>query len=897
RYLQAISLVVALFFINKKINHNLILVIYLVITIILLFLIFSGLFPKCYVDSPIPGLTPFKIFSEYIINGILLVSVFLMFKLKKNFDLTIFWLMILSIIFTIASELMFTLYIGVFDIQNLIGHIFKVLAFFIAYKAIIEIGIEKPFKLMFRKLKQSELALKKKASDLELAYSETEQIFDASLALRIINEKHDIVKVNDTFCQLFQVEPEEIIGKKCYDVMFHEYCHTNICCMNQIIQENKKMVEYEIELKKKDGKVLTLLVNSVPYKTPSGEFFGIIQNYIDISERKITEIISNQLASIVDSSSDAIIGKTLDGIITSWNKSAELMYGYSKEEAIGCSIEMIIPVELYPELQDIMEIVKNGEKIANFETIRVTKGGNRLSVSLALSPIRDEENNIIGISTISRDITESKLAEKKLKESEQKFRLTFENAPDAIFWADPTNGKIINCNRQAELLLECTKDEIIGRHQKELHPPERVQYHKEMFKKHVEEGEGVVDEGEVITKSGKIIPVLINASNIEIGGIPLIQGIFHDITNIRLAEKRLKESEEKYRSLIEDSLEGVWVIDSEGKSSLVNPSMARMLGYKVEEMMGRTLFEFMDDEYFDITKEKIEDRKKGIGEEHEFEFLHKSGRKVHTMIRTTPIFDKNGQYEGAMAFITDETERKKAEQKLEKFVSTVSHELRTPITVLMMSIEYLKKSNKNITPEIENRLIEGISRNILLLNDLVEDILLISQIDEKKLQIEWKQYNPSQLVQENLEMMQKSIKNKNLTIETKIGKNITLYGDLKRIDQVFRIFIDNAIKYSKENTIIKIQAKDNYRGKYNNDNTEGVLFQIIDEGIGIREKDIPLLFERFFRTEDVIDIPGTGLGLAIAKSLVDLHEGEIFVDSEFGKGSTFSFFLPRKLRS
>ena len=120
-----------------------------------------------------------------------------------------------------------------------------------------------------------------------------------------------------------------------------------------------------------------------------------------------------------------------------------------------------------------------------------------------------------------------------------------------------------------------------------------------------------------------------------------------------------------------------------------------------------------------------------------------------------------------------------------------------------------------------------------------------------------------------------------------------MIGDLKRIAQIFRIFIDNAIKYSNERSIVKIKAFNNYKGELNPNSIDGVLIQFIDNGIGIRKEDIPNLFKKYFRTKDAINFPGTGLGLSIAETLTRAHKGEIFVESEYGKGTTFSIFLPR----
>ena len=134
---------------------------------------------------------------------------------------------------------------------------------------------------------------------------------------------------------------------------------------------------------------------------------------------------------------------------------------------------------------------------------------------------------------------------------------------------------------------------------------------------------------------------------------------------------------------------------------------------------------------------------------------------------------------------------------------------------------------------------------------------------------------------------------KNILCIIDIDPGILLYGDENRLAQVFRGLIDNSIKYSNNDSTIHIRAIDNYCGEYNLDQVEGVLIQIEDEGIGIDEKDLKHLFERFFRSDQVKNIPGTGLGLNISQQFVQMHRGKIFVQSEFGKGTTFSVFLPR----
>lgn len=468
---------------------------------------------------------------------------------------------------------------------------------------------------------------------------------------------------------------------------------------------------------------------------------------------------------------------------------------------------------------------------------------------------------------------------------------------------------------------------------------------------------------------------------------------FTDITERSKFGAALKKSEEKYRILVEESLEGIWVINDEANTTFINQSMADIFGYKRNEMIGTNLYEFMDEEGKKIAKIKFERRKQGIKEDHEFEFIHKNGQKIFTTMRTSPITNEHGDFTGAMAFVTDITEqkiaqekitdmarfplenpnpvlrvsekyvllannssqdlfgiregsripeilkkftedafskdkniemevkirdriynlflvpfkgkgyaniygmditaRKEAEERLERFVSTVSHELRTPVSVLTMSIEFLENYGVNINPEVERNLREGISRNIYLLKDLIEDILTLSKIDEGKAKLIWVEYKPSNIINDILTLMEPIGKEKDITFKKDVNEEIKLYGDNKKIDQIFRIFIDNAIKYSRKKNIIEIKTIDHYKGKYNSHERDGVLFQIKDEGIGISEKDISLIFQRFFRSEQVSDIPGTGLGLSIAKELIILHSGEMYVESEYGHGTSFYIFLPR----
>jgi nitrogen-specific signal transduction histidine kinase len=237
-------------------------------------------------------------------------------------------------------------------------------------------------------------------------------------------------------------------------------------------------------------------------------------------------------------------------------------------------------------------------------------------------------------------------------------------------------------------------------------------------------------------------------------------------------------------------------------------------------------------------------------------------------------------------------ERKFFEQNLKNLISTLSHELRTPITVIAMSVDFLRSQGAGLTDEIKERLMDGILRNVGLLNELAEDVLILSQSDEKKLKLEWKEFNLYELLSDILYLIKPKADEKNVVIRLDLEIKLKIVGDKKRLGNLFRILIDNAIKYSRENSEILINRRNELLAHFNLPNAKGNLFSIADHGIGISKEDMLHLFEPFFRAKNALDTPGAGLGLKIAKEIIELHNGRIFVESDVGIGTTFFIYLP-----
>ncbi|MEP6945060.1 MAG: PAS domain S-box protein [Acidobacteriota bacterium] len=249
---------------------------------------------------------------------------------------------------------------------------------------------------------------------------------------------------------------------------------------------------------------------------------------------------SAKLAAIVESSGDAIISKDLNGIITSWNAGAELLFGYTPEQAIGQSVTILIPPERFDEEPDILSRIRRGEKIDHYETIRIARDGRRIDISLNVSPVFDDAGNVIGASKIARDVTDRKLADAELA----KYAAIVESSTDAIISKD-LNGIITSWNKGAEAIFGYTVDEIVGRPVTILMPEDRVNEEPGILER-IRRGEAVSHYETVRRrKDGSLVDISLNVSPVydAHGKIVGASKIARDITEHNRVESAVHESE------------------------------------------------------------------------------------------------------------------------------------------------------------------------------------------------------------------------------------------------------------------------------------------------------------------------------------------------------------------
>lgn len=224
------------------------------------------------------------------------------------------------------------------------------------------------------------------------------------------------------------------------------------CPMAITLKEGRPVNGHEIVIQKPNGEMRHVVPYPRPFLDEKGRVTGAINLLVDVSSYKRSEQREAHLAAIVDSSDDAIVSKTLDGIVTSWNLAAEKIFGYTAAEMIGQPLLKIIPTDRWPEEHYIQEQMRAGRRIDHFETKRISKGGRMLEVSLTISPILDRQGNIIGASKIARDITRQKEDARALQESEERYKLAVETAKLGTWALNPETGNF-SCSTECRAIL------------------------------------------------------------------------------------------------------------------------------------------------------------------------------------------------------------------------------------------------------------------------------------------------------------------------------------------------------------------------------------------------------------------------------------------------------------
>ena len=696
----------------------------------------------------------------------------------------------------------------------------------------------------------------------------------------------------------------------------------------------KEVKGFEILVERPDGSFRMLMVFPRLHRDAQNNLETCHFTLFDVSEQQRDHVKQATLSAIVESSDDAIISKDLNGIITSWNRGAERIFGYSEAEAIGQPITMLIPEDRLGEEQNIITNIKSGNRVKHIDTIRLDKNGREIPISVTVSPIKNAYGKIVGASKVARDVSDRL----QIVEKQAMLSAIVESSDDAII-SKNLEGIIMSWNRGAEQLFGYSEAEIVGQSITKLIPKERL-HEENVILDRIRNGKKV-DHFETVRcdKSGRRFPVSITVSPIRdakgnvIGASKVARDISVQVESQQAMEKYISNLETLNtvgKSISENlDVQGILQRVTDATTKLTGAAFGAFFyntsdengdsfklftisgaSKETMEQLGMPRHTEMFIPTF-VNKEvvRIDDIRNfsGHGKNAPHNGLPKDHFEVVSYL-AVPVVAKSGSVIGGLLYghpepdvFTAEAELmvvniaaqaavsldnsrlfeqvKSLSDKKDEFIALASHELKTPLTTIKGYLQVLgKKDSDPMSKLFLNKSLYQVEK----LNSLIEDLLNMSRIEAGRLDFNLEVFDIRALLVEILETFSYSATTHEV-IENLGDEPVFVNGDKQRIEQAVLNLLTNAIKYSpgadKVYLSLEVQGK-------------RVTVRVRDEGMGLTRGQKEQLFTRFYRAENTKGISGLGLGLYLTKQIIDRHNGEIQVSSEYGKGSEFYFSLP-----
>jgi PAS domain S-box-containing protein len=592
----------------------------------------------------------------------------------------------------------------------------------------------------------------------------------------------------------------------------------------------------------------------------------------------------------------AIFMLTPTGHIASWNSGAQLIKQYTAEEAIGQHFSIFYPPEAvqsgWPE-EELRRAVRDGR--FEDEGWRVRKDGTRFWANVVITALIGSSGELLGFAKVTRDLTERRSHEERLKSSERSVRLLIESVRDyAIFMLD-SEGRITSWNPGAERINGYRSHEVIGR-------PFTIFYTEEAIARGWPEEElrmarrdgRFEDEGWRVRKDGSLIwaNVVITAVRDESGELIGFSKVTRDLTERRRQEERLRASEESLRLIVDGVRDhAMFLLDTSGRIVSWNAAAQQVLGYESGDVIGRDAAVLHPPEQQDAGLPQAEMRSaEHAGVLKTESWRRKSdGTNIWVSATITALRDREGKSKGFVHILRDLTEQRRIEEleaegrRVLEFIAMLSHELRNPLAPIRTAVGLLKlpQGQKEAT-----RYADMIGRQVTHLTRLVDDLLDVRRITTGKIELERSTLELNTVVQLSLDSMRSTLEAQGHTSEINLAPQpIFVNGDVVRLTQVVVNLLSNGAKYTPRGGHIEVAVARNHAF---------ARVEVSDNGIGMTNALLQRAFDPFVQGERSPGRPegGLGIGLTLVRKIVELHGGSVMAASAGpGRGSKFTVTL------
>lgn len=705
---------------------------------------------------------------------------------------------------------------------------------------------------------------------------------------------------------------EEALGKTANDLLQTIIIPQKVLAEKEAL-ENIGYWKGEKERIRKSGAPIFILASITTVRNSLNIITGYISVNVDISNEQKLRKELRHLASIVANSTEAIFSRNTNNQIISWNYGAELMFGISKQEAIGQSAFELGFVKLSEKEIASVEAQINITGSWTSEIAFFHRNGRSIFGSVTGSKILNEKQELEAYYFIVRDITIRKqleeqlmqsnlLLEKKVVErskaiydSERRFRALIENSAEAFAMLDEFSNVLYRSPSSEKLLGDTSRLNTLNL----AHPDDLELAQSKMEQAMKNPAVPVTFQARFRHANGQYVWLEMILTNLfEVGEVRAMVANYRDITQRIAAEEALKKSEEHYRLLIEQSADGIFVCEPNGQYIEVNQAGCLMTGYSNREILQMSIKDI-------VLKEEMEriDNERSLLSKHgittsEWIFRRKDGSVFFGEIVSREL--PSGKTQSVLRNIT---ERKKSEQRIQKlnreleqrvinrtellnksieeleaFSYSVSHDLRAPLRAINGFTTILEEEYQKVLDKEGRRITAVIKNNTLKMSQLIDGLLQFSRLGRQeiiKIPID-----NNLLIKEIIEATENSD-----DISWDVHSLHPVKADIHALRQVWVNLISNAVKYSSNQPVPKIEIGSFIKAG------ETVFF-VKDNGVGFDEKYKNKLFKVFQRLHSVQEFEGTGIGLAIVEKIISKHDGKVWADAEIGKGACFYFSIP-----